>query len=132
MGHDARAEGALVGRRGHRHRGGPGHRRSDRNHVRPPRVRPSALLDVAPDVKSVAAELDGRRRGRRPRRPGGAPATRSTRLIGALGGVDVLVNNAGILRLTPLLDITVDEWDLVMDVNARSMLVDDPGRGRRR
>ncbi len=35
----------------------------------------------------------------------------------------MLVNNAGILRITPLLDITVEEWDLVLDVNARSMLV---------
>ena len=41
----------------------------------------------------------------------------------ALGGIDVLVNNAGILRITPLLDISVEEWDVVMDVNARSMLV---------
>ena len=44
-------------------------------------------------------------------------------LVGALGGIDVLVNNAGILRITPLLDITVDEWDEVQRVNARSMLV---------
>ena len=44
-------------------------------------------------------------------------------LVAALGGVDVLINNAGILRLTPLLDITVDEWDLVMAVNTRAMLV---------
>lgn len=40
----------------------------------------------------------------------------------ALGGLDVLVNNAGILRLTPLMDITADEWDTVMRINARSML----------
>ncbi len=40
----------------------------------------------------------------------------------ALGGLDVLVNNAGILRLTPLMEITADEWDTVMRINARSML----------
>ena len=44
-------------------------------------------------------------------------------LIAALGGIDVLVNNAGILRITPLLDISIEEWDLVFDVNVRSMLV---------
>ncbi len=43
--------------------------------------------------------------------------------IELLGGVDVLVNNAGILRLTPLLDITIAEWDTVFDINIRSMLV---------
>ena len=64
-----------------------------------------------------------RRRGRRRRATPLPSALRSASSIDELGGVDVLVNNAGILRITPLLDITVDEWDLVMDVNARSMLV---------
>ena len=43
--------------------------------------------------------------------------------IGDLGGIDVLVNNAGILLFANLLDITVDDWDRTFDVNLRSMLV---------
>jgi 3-oxoacyl-[acyl-carrier protein] reductase len=52
-------------------------------------------------------------------------ATRAaaTDAVQRLGGIDVLVNNAGILRMAPLLEISVDDWDLTMDVNARSMLV---------
>jgi NAD(P)-dependent dehydrogenase (short-subunit alcohol dehydrogenase family) len=40
-----------------------------------------------------------------------------------LGGVDVLVNNAGVLRFADVLDITVDDWDLTFDVNVRAMLL---------
>lgn len=43
--------------------------------------------------------------------------------IDVLGGVDVLVNNAGILHMAPLLDITVDDWDRTFDVNVRAMLL---------
>jgi 3-oxoacyl-[acyl-carrier protein] reductase len=43
--------------------------------------------------------------------------------IAALGGIDVLVNNAGILRFRALLDITPDEWDEMFAVNTRSMLI---------
>jgi len=42
--------------------------------------------------------------------------------IDELGGVDVLVNSAGIFKLAPLLDITVEDWDLMLAVNARAML----------
>jgi len=43
--------------------------------------------------------------------------------IAALGGVDVLVNCAGVFQHVSLLDITVDDWDLVLDINARATLV---------
>ena len=43
--------------------------------------------------------------------------------IEALGGVDVLVNNAGILRFAPLLEIEPDQWDRTFAINTRSMLL---------
>jgi NAD(P)-dependent dehydrogenase (short-subunit alcohol dehydrogenase family) len=51
-----------------------------------------------------------------------ATAVRSmvARAVEAFGGVDVLVNNAGILRSTRIVDISPDEWDLVVDVNLKS------------
>lgn len=42
--------------------------------------------------------------------------------MAALGGVDVLVNSAGILQLKPLLDITVEDWNRTFSINARAML----------
>ena len=36
-----------------------------------------------------------------------------------LGQIDLLVNNAGILKRTPLLEITEDEWDQIIDVNLK-------------
>jgi NAD(P)-dependent dehydrogenase (short-subunit alcohol dehydrogenase family) len=38
----------------------------------------------------------------------------------SFGGVDLLVNNAGILRSTRVVDISPEEWDLVIDANLRS------------
>ena len=49
--------------------------------------------------------------------------TAMTQALDVLGGVDVLVNNAGILRFGPLLDISPEAWDEMFAVNTRSMLV---------
>lgn len=43
--------------------------------------------------------------------------------VTALGGIDVLVNCAGVFQHASLLDITVDDWDLILDINARATLV---------
>jgi acetoin reductase-like protein len=67
------------------------------------------------------------------------------RVVKALGRIDVLANNAGVVRVEKLLDVTEEHWDFVLDVNtkavffvmqavARQMLDQEPGpdglRGR--
>ena len=37
----------------------------------------------------------------------------------ALGAVHILINNAGVLRPTPVIDIEEDEWDFVVGVNLK-------------
>jgi len=40
-------------------------------------------------------------------------------VVSAWGGIDVLVNNAGITQVLPLALVEEPDWDLVMDVNAK-------------
>jgi len=40
-----------------------------------------------------------------------------------LGGIDVLANNAGVAWQEPFLDITLEHWDQVMDINLRGMFL---------
>ncbi|HET6447022.1 MAG TPA: SDR family NAD(P)-dependent oxidoreductase [candidate division Zixibacteria bacterium] len=44
-------------------------------------------------------------------------------VVAELGGIDILVNNAGIIRRTNALTMTEDEWDRVMDTNAKSVFL---------
>ena len=39
------------------------------------------------------------------------------------GTVDILFNNAGMLSMSPLMDLTVEEWNKVLNVNVTSSLV---------
>jgi NAD(P)-dependent dehydrogenase (short-subunit alcohol dehydrogenase family) len=45
------------------------------------------------------------------------------RAISDLGGLDILVNNAGILKMAPLMEIDLADWDLTFAVNVRAMLI---------
>jgi NADP-dependent 3-hydroxy acid dehydrogenase YdfG len=40
----------------------------------------------------------------------------------SFGSVDVLVNNAGVMPLSPMRSLKVDEWDRMIDVNIRGVL----------
>jgi acetoin reductase-like protein len=44
------------------------------------------------------------------------------RAVEQFGGVDILMNNAGVIRITPFLEITEEEWDLIFDVNCKGLL----------
>lgn len=54
-----------------------------------------------------------------------ATATREAthRAIATLGGVDILVNSAGVFRLEALLDVSIESWDAMLAVNTRAALV---------
>ncbi|MBR9828201.1 MAG: SDR family oxidoreductase [Oceanospirillales bacterium] len=40
----------------------------------------------------------------------------------ALGGVDILINNAGTMPISPIINGRVDEWDQMIDVNIKGVL----------
>ncbi len=46
----------------------------------------------------------------------------AVRVIADMGGIDVLVNNAGITQPLKLMEIGAAQWDAVMDVNLRGVL----------
>lgn len=40
--------------------------------------------------------------------------------VAEVGGIDILVNNAGTIRRSPALDVGIEDWDAVTNVNLRS------------
>jgi NAD(P)-dependent dehydrogenase (short-subunit alcohol dehydrogenase family) len=81
------------------------------------------LNDLPGAADAVAAEVD--RVGSEAVVVSGDVSERSTAdalmeaAVGRLGGLDVLVNNAGVLRDRMLFNMSDDEWDLVLKVHLR-------------
>jgi 3-oxoacyl-[acyl-carrier protein] reductase len=82
-----------------------------------------AVLDRLADVGARHADRIGARFHQVELADAGVAEAVTTAAVDALGGVDVLVNSAGILRLGPLLEVTAGAWDEVFAVNARPVLV---------
>ena len=79
-----------------------------------------AVTDV--DEKSAletAAELDGAAGFRLDITDAAEVTATVDEIIGALGPVDALVNNAGWDQLSPFLDTDEDLWDRIIDINLR-------------
>jgi NAD(P)-dependent dehydrogenase (short-subunit alcohol dehydrogenase family) len=89
---------------------------------------------VAADAEAVAAGI--RERGGRAIAVGGDAASETTidtylaRAVAELGGVDVLVNNAGIYPFTDFLDLPTAEWDRVIGLNLRGVFLATQRAGR--
>ena len=50
----------------------------------------------------------------------------------ALGKVDILVNNTGIIRFSQIVDMAEDEWDLILRTNLKSVFLCSQQAARRR
>jgi NAD(P)-dependent dehydrogenase (short-subunit alcohol dehydrogenase family) len=90
------------------------------------RVAVNYFNDPAPMVDATVAEIRAAQQGRDDVLPIEADIRSSPqvtamfeRVIGAFGRLDLLVNNAGVQTWKPLLEVTEEEWDLVIDTNLK-------------
>lgn len=81
-------------------------------------------LDEAAGQATVDAIAGLGRRGLLVRADVGDPARIDEmvrHVTGALGPIDILVNNAGVTRRAYIMDLTEDDWDRIMRVNAKGV-----------
>src|SRR5262245_7820480 len=82
------------------------------------------IADLKDDLGEKAAE-ELRRNGRNALfvRTDVSNSRDATALLDAsmsqFGGVDILINNAGVIRLNPILKVSEAEWDLIINVNLK-------------
>ncbi len=86
------------------------------------------MLDIeAEGVESAAAALDPSGEHTLARRCDVTSARDADAAVAAaaerFGGVDYLVNCAGVLSLAPFAELTEEQWDAVMDVNAKGVFL---------
>ena len=73
---------------------------------------------VAAEIQSFGAEADGFQVDVSDPKQSAAMLARA---VDRFGRLDVLVNNAGVMRVRALLELTPEDWDFVNDVNARGL-----------
>ncbi len=83
---------------------------------------PQPMVDATiAEIRAVAREVGGREvlPVRADIRSSSQVAAMFEKVIAAFGRLDLLVNNAGVQTWKPLLDVTEEEWDLVIDTNLK-------------
>jgi meso-butanediol dehydrogenase / (S,S)-butanediol dehydrogenase / diacetyl reductase len=90
-----------------------------------------ALCDIDPIVSDVAKTISGKNDGQSGRAIG-VTADASKRddvraavkaTVAAFGSLDIMFNNAGINKPLNFMDVTEENWDLIMRVNSLSVLI---------
>lgn len=84
-----------------------------------------ALLDLSPDAAVLAESLGGADNGyhavQADLRDEASRESGFARAVELLGGVDVLLNGAGLQHRADAIDFPADQWERIIDVNLSSM-----------
>jgi meso-butanediol dehydrogenase/(S,S)-butanediol dehydrogenase/diacetyl reductase len=70
---------------------------------------------VRPEAHAFAGQLDVR--------DASGVAARIEEAVGRLGGLDIAANNAGVSSMAKVVDLTEDDWDFNMDINAKGIFL---------